>query len=457
MDFHYPTLMFFSSLVSFLIVILYIFFILFTKTYKLNIILFTIGRGLIVLGVIGVALRGNIPDFISLTLSNIIILCGTGVTILGILSYNKKTISKQITFVIASIIVITSVLYIIFVDSYSHRSVTIYFSISIMTLMGGVILYLNRESFRFPIFISIVLFLYGFGRIVFAIQHLGLPDHFNPVDNVTTSQLFVPLFSILSLAISVGFLLLLREVDVRIIHENNIELKRLNVNKDKLIKIIAHDLRAPFNSILGFSELLVESTKEDPIENIRNFASKINLSAQKAFESTNTLLEWVLANTKDIKPNIKSHSIIHFVNEICLEFSIRIKEKKIVFNKEIPETLKGNFDENMLGSILRNLLSNAVKFSPENKVITITVEETINGLTFSIKDQGIGIENHQLKSIFSTDPKPSSPGTKGEHGSGLGLSICKELIEKHSGKIWVESIVNKGSTFSFSIPQNNQD
>jgi len=194
MDLHYPTLMFFSSLVSFLIVILYVFYILFTKTYTLNILLFTIGRGMIVLGVFGVALRNQIPDFISLTISNIIILCGTGATILGVLSYNKKNISKKMIGVIASIIVITSVLYIIFIDSYSHRSVTIYSSISLMALYGGVMLYLNRESFKFPIFISSILFLYGFGRIVFAIQHFSLPDHFNPVDNVTTSQLFVPFF-----------------------------------------------------------------------------------------------------------------------------------------------------------------------------------------------------------------------------------------------------------------------
>jgi len=324
-----------------------------------------------------------------------------------------------------------------------------------MTIIGGVNLFLNRESFKFPVFISFVMILYGLARIVFAIQHLGLPDNFDPTNDNTTSQLFVPFFSSLSLAISVGFLLLLREVDVRLIHENNTELKRLNVNKDKLIRIIAHDLRAPFNSILGYSELLVESTNEDPIEEIRKFASKINSEAQKAFESTNVLLEWVLANTKDIKPNIKKQLINNFINEIITEFSAKLIEKNIILNKELPENLSGSFDENILGSIFRNLLSNAIKFSPENKSITIKIESSNNCLEFTVADQGIGIEKNQLKSIFSTDPKPSSPGTKGEQGSGLGLSICQELITKHSGKIWVESTVNKGSSFSFSIPQNN--
>lgn len=411
---------------------------------------------MIVLGVIGVALRGNIPDFISLTISNVIILCGTGATILGILSYNKKGILKKMAWVITVIIVITSILYIIFIDSFSNRSFIIYVSISLMTIIGSVDLYLRRESFKFPIFISTVMLLYGLGRIVFAIQHLGLPDGFDPTNDNTTSQLFVPFFSGLSLAISVGFLLLLREVDVRLIHENNIELKRLDVNKDKLIRIIAHDLRAPFNSILGYSELLVESTKEDPIEEIRKFASKINSEAQKAFESTNVLLEWVLANTKDIKPNIKKQLINNFINEIINEFSTRLKEKNIILNKEIPEDLSGSFDENILSSVFRNLLSNAIKFSPENKSITIKIANSNNCLEFTVADQGIGIEKNQLKSIFSTDPKPSSPGTKGEQGSGLGLSICQELITKHSGKIWVESSINKGSDFSFSIPQNNQ-
>jgi len=255
----------------------------------------------------------------------------------------------------------------------------------------------------------------------------------------------------------VGFLLLLREVDVRIIQNNNLELKRLNLNKDRIIRIIAHDLRAPFNSILGYSELLIESSKKDTIEDIQKFASKINLSAQKAFESANTILEWAIANSKEIKPTIKKHLINDFVNETALEFSIRRKEKNILFNTEIPENLSGSFDENMLSSILRNLLSNAIKFSPENKCVTIKVGMLNNYLEFAITDQGTGIEEDQIRSLSSVDPKTSSPGTKGEKGSGLGLSICQELIDKHSGKLRVESEVNKGSTFTFSIPQNNQN
>ncbi len=453
MDFPYSSLMFFSSLISFLIVLLYLCFILFTKNYNLNIILFTFGRGIIAFGIIGIALRDRIPDFLSLTFSNVLILFGTGATILGILSYNKTILKKEMVWGLLLIITISSLLYVLFIDSYAHRSFIIYLSMGLMVLIGGVSLFLSRESFKFPIFISAVMLLFAAGRIVFAIQHLGLPDNFDPMNNDTISQLFVPYFAILSLIISVGFLLLLREVDMRIIQNNNLELKRLNINKDKLLKVIAHDLRTPFNSILGYSELLVESSKKDSIEEIQKFASQINLAAKKAYNSTNDLLDWVLANTSNIKPNITKHLINNFINEITFEFSEKMAEKKIVLIKEIPENLSGSFDRSMVGSIVRNLLNNAIKFSPENKRIIIKVMISNKQLEFAIIDQGIGIEKHKLETIFSTDPKISSPGTKGEQGSGLGLSICKELIQNHSGEIWANSMVGKGSTFSFSIPQ----
>ncbi len=454
MVFHYPSLMFFSSLVSFLIVILYLCFILFTKNYKLNIILFTIGRGLIAFGIIGIALRDYLPDSISLILSNILILSGTGISILGILSY-KKAVAKKMIWVLSAIVIGSSILYMINIGSYSHRSFIIYISMSLMVLIGSVALFSGRESYKFPVFVSIVMLLMGIGRIVFAIQHLGLANDFNPMNADTMSQLFVPVFSILSLAISVGFLLLLREVDVRIIQNNNEELKKLNTNKDKLFKMIAHDLRTPFNNILGYSEILLESTTNDSIEEIQNFALRINRAAQVAYESTNGLLEWVMTNTVNIEPDIKKHNINNFLREITIEFSNRIKEKSLVLDIEVPENLEGYFDKNMVSSILRNLLSNAIKFSPENKQLKIKIENTNNYLNFSVIDQGIGIAEDRLEIIFSADPKTSSPGTKGEKGSGLGLSICKDFVEKQHGKIWVKSELGKGCTFSFSIPSNN--
>lgn len=452
MAIHYPTLMFFSSMVSFLIVLLFVCFIFFTKSYKFNIIVFTIGRAVIVIGIMGIALRGSIPDFLSLTISNLLIQIGTVATILGVLSYNN-IVHKKMIWAFTVVVLISTFFYILFIDSYSLRSFVIYMSLSSLTLIGSVFLFLRRESYKFPVFISVLMLIYAIGRFVFAIKHLDLPDDFNPMQSTTTSQLFVPFFSILSMAISVGFLLLLREVDIRLIENNISELKKLNTNKDELLRVIAHDLRAPFNSILGFSELLVEITQKDPIEEIQKFASKINLSAQRAYESTNNLLEWVLANTDTINPKIKKQQLRDFIEKTTLEFTNILKEKKIKLICEVAENLEGHFDGNILGSVLRNLLSNAIKFSPENKSITIKSRIINNRLEFVVIDQGIGIEKEKLKTFFSSNIKTSSLGTKGESGSGLGLSICKELIHKHSGDIQVESEINHGSTFSFSVPQ----
>lgn len=452
MAFHYSTLMFFSSMVSFLIVILFICFILFTKSFKFNIIVFTLGRGIIVIGIIGIVLRGTIPDLLSLTVSNILIQIGTAATILGILSYNN-IVHKKMVWLLSAIVITASLFYILSIDSYSHRSFVIYISTGLLTLIGGVTLFLRRETYKFPIFISVMMLIYAIGRLVFAFKHLDLPDNFNPMQSSTVSQLFVPFFSILSMAISVGFLLLLREVDVRIIEKNLLELEKHNTNKDELLRMIAHDLRSPFNTILGFSEILVESSKKDSLEEIQKFAFQINRSAQHAYESTNNLLEWVLANTNHIKPNITKQLIDDFIKKTTLEFSNITKEKKIKIIYEVSENLEANFDINILGSILRNLLGNAIKFSPENKSIIIKAGIVNNRLEFIVIDQGIGIEKDKLKTFFSTKIKSSTPGTKGERGSGLGLSICYELIQKHSGEIHVESDINKGSAFSFSVPQ----
>lgn len=452
MAFHYSSLMFFSSMVSFLIVILFICFILFTKSFKFNIIVFTIGRGIIVIGIIGIALRGSIPDFFSLTVSNILIQIGTAATVLGILSYNN-IVHKKMVWLLSAIVIIASLFYILGIDSYSHRSFVIYMSMGVLTLIGAVSLFLRRKSYKFPIFISVMMLIYAIGRLLFAFKHLYLPDNFNPMQSTTVSQLFVPFFSILSMAISVGFLLLLREVDIRIIEKNLLELEKHNTNKDELLRMIAHDLRSPFNTILGFSEILAESSKKDSLEEIQKFAFQINRSAQLAYESTNNLLEWVLANTDNMKPNITKQLINDFIKKTTLEFSNITKEKNIEIIYEVSENLEASFDINILGSILRNLLGNAIKFSPENKSIIIKTGIVNNRLEFIVIDQGIGIEKDKLKTFFSTHIKSSTPGTKGERGSGLGLSICYELIQKHSGEIHVESAVNKGSAFSFSVPQ----
>jgi len=232
-----------------------------------------------------------------------------------------------------------------------------------------------------------------------------------------------------------------------------------NTSKDKFFTIIAHDLKSPFNAILNFSELLLTNFDKFNVEKQKELIGFIHQSGLNTYKLLENLLLWSSSQRGiiDFNPKLKnlytiSKETVEFLNHTAVAKTITLKN-------EISEELYVMADKEMLVTILRNLLSNAIKFTPKGGIITInaykiTNENNHNYTEISVNDNGVGIPKEKQSQLFKTAEGVSTKGTEDEGGTGLGLILCKEFVEKHGGKIKVESEENKGSTFIFSIPDN---
>ncbi len=211
------------------------------------------------------------------------------------------------------------------------------------------------------------------------------------------------------------------------------QLKELNATKYKFFSIIAHDLRSPFGTIMGLSEMLLTDLKDFDKDEIEKFLGMITASSRQAFSLLENLLLWAKnqRGTMSFQPEV-------------LEVRKRVQDN--------INLVQSQADKNMIDTILRNLLTNAIKFTPHKGSIVVTAEKINPLVEISITDTGVGIAREERDNIFKIVGKPGAFGTDNEKGSGLGLILCKEFVERHKGKIRVESEVGKGSTFRFTIP-----
>lgn len=237
------------------------------------------------------------------------------------------------------------------------------------------------------------------------------------------------------------------------IDENTIRLRELNATKDKFFSIISHDLKSPFNSIMGMSGLLVEEAEATGDKLIADYSKIIYDSSEKAMNLLTNLLEWSRAQTGRLNFNPHKFSLSVVVANVVSLLSNEAGLKHISIKNNISQQVKCYADEAMLNTVLRNLVSNAIKFSYTNGIIEISSKNEGNATIVSVSDTGVGLSEKVQKALFRIDQHISTKGTYNEEGTGLGLLLCCELIEKHGGRIWVESVEGKGSTFSFSIPR----
>lgn len=238
----------------------------------------------------------------------------------------------------------------------------------------------------------------------------------------------------------------------QLILSQNQELKKLNAEKDKFFSIIAHDMKSPVNSIKGFSELLIELVEDRDYEKIKEFAGIILLSTNRAISLLTNLLEWSQSQSGRMAFNPENFELNSVLNEVVLLFNGNAEQKFIKIVNENDAGVNINADRRMIGSVLRNLISNAIKFTNPGGKITITTVIKENEMVISVTDTGVGIKKERLDKLFSISESYSTQGTQKEKGTGLGLILSKEFIEKHNGKIWAESTVGEGSVFSFSLP-----
>jgi signal transduction histidine kinase len=235
------------------------------------------------------------------------------------------------------------------------------------------------------------------------------------------------------------------------IQQEIIELTELNASKDKFFSIMAHDLRSPFNGFLFLTELM--ETRDIKKEEIKEFGRKMHKSARNLFNLLENLLTWarVQRTTIEFKPEI--HLLSNIVSQNINIFSENANQKNIEMVIQVPEQMNIFVDLPMINTVFRNFISNAIKFTRKGGKVIISAEEKENEILICVKDFGIGMTSEKKGKLFKLEERVSKSGTEGENGTGLGLLLCKEFVEKHKGKIWVESILGIGSSFYFSLPK----
>jgi two-component system sensor histidine kinase/response regulator len=235
--------------------------------------------------------------------------------------------------------------------------------------------------------------------------------------------------------------------------ESEARLRELNATKDKFFSIIAHDLRSPFHSIIGFSNLLVRQIQKKDNVGIEKYAWIIQNSAERTMDLLMNLLEWSRSQTGRMEFSPEYIEIVELINKVTKLLSDSAQQKSITISRELPHNAPVFADKAMIGTILRNLISNAVKFTNPGGKIVISAEQKQDELMVSVCDSGVGIKKHAIGKLFRIDKSYSTIGTQNEKGTGLGLLLCKEFVIKHGGKIWIESELGRGSEFHFTIPK----
>jgi len=236
------------------------------------------------------------------------------------------------------------------------------------------------------------------------------------------------------------------------VQERTVELRALNATKDKFFSIIAHDLKNPFNALLGFSTLLLDDYENfsdaDRIDLIQTMSDASN----NAYKLLQNLLEWSRSQTGSIQWEPDAISLHDIVTTTIDLLSNGASVKEISINAIILPNIVVWADANMATTVIRNLISNALKYTPKGGEIRVYSKKSEKEIEITIEDNGVGINEADKEKLFRIDVNHSTSGTNNEQGTGLGLILCKEFVEKNGGKIWVESTEGKGSKFKFTLP-----
>ena len=231
------------------------------------------------------------------------------------------------------------------------------------------------------------------------------------------------------------------------------ELNASNSIKDKLFSIIAHDLRNPFNALMGFIDLIKLKYEVYQDDEKRKMIEVISESASNVYNLLDNLLNWSRSQRGTIRYNPQMTNIVELIDNKIELLNHQAANKNILLEFEsAPEGILLEIDVDLMNVVIQNLLTNAIKFTPANGKIQVRCDADNNTLRISIKDSGVGISEEDMKKLFRSDIHFTSKGTENETGTGLGLLICKDFVKMHRGEIWLESELSKGSTFYISLP-----
>lgn len=260
----------------------------------------------------------------------------------------------------------------------------------------------------------------------------------------------------------IGMVSLCRNISDRIELQNSLKireklLKESIVSKNKLFSIIGHDLRGPIGSLKQLTEMMLSDCDLSDAKMNTEILQVLQKSASDTYDLLENLLAWANSQRNEMFFSPTTLNLYEIIETCKLLISEPAKNKDITIHNQASPSQLVYADRNMLLTIFRNLLTNAIKFSHEKTNIYLSVINTEVGVVISVKDEGVGINSENLSRLFKPTEYMTTYGTSGEKGTGLGLLLCKDFVEKHGSKIRVKSEVGKGSVFSFFIPYNEKN
>lgn len=238
------------------------------------------------------------------------------------------------------------------------------------------------------------------------------------------------------------------------LEESEEKLQELNNSKDKFFSIIGHDLKNPFQAISNLSEILKNEFSELNDEEKIQFIEMIIEASQSAYQLLENLLTWSRSQTGRIDFTLEPIQLKLIVSNVVQLLLPQAESKSIILTSNVPPAIIVKADKNMLNTIIRNLTSNAIKFTNPKGSVNINAIELEDSIQISVEDNGIGLTESDIQKLFKVGVKNCEIGRSKEKGTGLGLILCKEFVEKHNGKIWVESEINEGTKMKFTIPKS---
>lgn len=240
----------------------------------------------------------------------------------------------------------------------------------------------------------------------------------------------------------------------QLLEEKNRQLEELNASKDKFFSIIAHDLRSPFTGFLGLTQFIVENVEEWSKEKIKELTQKLHEAAENLYALLGNLLTWSRIQRGLVEYTPMVLPAYEIVARNLTLFAANARQKNITFNNTVTPDAPIYADPQMADTIIRNILSNAVKFTNPGGSVSVQSDQRGPQTAITITDTGIGIPEEKLGQLFRIDAKYKRSGTAGEQGTGLGLILCKELVEKNGGTLEVKSVLERGTSFIVTFPQH---
>jgi two-component system, sensor histidine kinase and response regulator len=396
------------------------------------------------------ATREVIPNLFSFYVSNLLLLIGFGAEMLSLITYKVKlSFTAKRNYYIAVIL--------LFIPFAISRIWFPYYGIATASLTTGLVFtygglkLINRNDN------SNYSYIIGWANLIFSLilffrMFTSFVDSYNLFSrNIVEQVTFISVFMIMLLN-TMGYLLLLKQLDEDEILANNEKLEKLNNEKNKFFSIIAHDLRGPIGNLSTLGDVLKDQINELTNDDKESLISSIDSSAKETYKLLNNLLEWSQAEIDGIKVRTTRIDLRGLVASNISLLQEMANTKNINLSNGIESNHDVQADPNMLDTIIRNLLSNALKYTQDNGLVTIKSKELENGIIqVSVQDNGVGMSQDVIHKLFKIDMHHSTKGTRNEPGTGLGLNLCKEFVERNEGEIWVESVENEGSTFYFTL------